>query len=76
MNLKHALQIIVESLRLTRIALGRIRACHDFGAEAGDDRSDTACALLATIFLPLPGDEQCRRLEIMPLVFEAFLQRA
>ena len=37
MDLKHALQIIVESLRLTRIALGRVRACRDFGAEAGDD---------------------------------------
>jgi hypothetical protein len=37
MDLKHALQMLVESLRVTRIALGRVRACRDFGAEAGDD---------------------------------------
>lgn len=37
MDFECALQILVESLRLTRIALGRVRACRDFGAEAGDD---------------------------------------
>jgi hypothetical protein len=76
MDLEHALQIFVESLRVTRIASGRIRACRDFGAEAGDDGSDPARALPATISLALPGDEQRGSLEMAPLVFEALLQRA
>lgn len=72
MDFEHALRIFVESLRVTRIAPGRVRACRNFGAKTGDNRSDPAHALPATIFLPLSGCEPCGSLEMASLVFETF----
>lgn len=63
-------------MRLTRIALGWVRACLDFGGRQATIEVIRHARCLQLSSCRYPCDKQRGSVEMMPLVVEAFLQCA